>query len=66
MGNDEDKVWVSISHTINIGNYENYKIEFGQSQTILKDNDPITMRINIAKQIVKEINGLSNKLKQQQ
>ena len=32
--NDEDKVWVTISRTINLGNYESYKVEAGYSQTI--------------------------------
>ena len=31
---DEDKVWVTITRTINLGNYENIKIEAGLSQTI--------------------------------
>ena len=34
--NDEDKVWVTISRTINLGNYENIKIEAGLSQTLTK------------------------------
>ena len=30
----EDKVWVTIGGTINLGNYENIKIDMGQSRTI--------------------------------
>lgn len=37
--NDEDKVWVTISRTINLGNYENIKIDAGMSRTI-GINDP--------------------------
>lgn len=37
--NDEDKVWVTISRTINLGNYESIKIDAGLSRTI-GINDP--------------------------
>lgn len=34
--NTDDKVWVTISRTINLGNYESIKIDAGMSQTIPK------------------------------
>lgn len=37
--NEEDKVWVTISRTINLGNYENIKIDAGMSQTLLEKED---------------------------
>lgn len=40
--NTEDKVWVTISRTINLGNYENLKIDAGMSQTI-GINDPLDL-----------------------
>jgi hypothetical protein len=38
---EENKVWVTISHTVNLGNYESYKFDAGYSQTLLRDEDPI-------------------------
>ena len=38
--NDGDKVWVTIHSTINLGNYETFKIEAGRSQTIKKKDNP--------------------------
>lgn len=39
---DENKVWCTISHTVNLGNFESYKFEAGYSQT-LEGDDPIEM-----------------------
>jgi hypothetical protein len=42
MGNEPDKVWVTISHTVNLGNFESYKVEAGYSKTII-DEEPLDM-----------------------
>lgn len=34
----EDKVWITVSRTVNLGNYESFKIDAGYSQTIGGDN----------------------------
>lgn len=36
LKNDENKVWVTVAHTINLGNYESVKIEAGYSQTFME------------------------------
>lgn len=36
--NKENKVWVTISRTINLGNYESIKIDAGLSQTVTNKN----------------------------
>ena len=38
--NEEDKVWVTITRTVNLGNYENIKIDVGMSQTLKPKEDP--------------------------
>lgn len=38
--NDEDKIWITVSHTINTGNYESIKIETGFSRTITEGESP--------------------------
>ena len=40
---DDDKVWVTISRTINLGNYENIKIEAGLSQTLKPDDNQLAL-----------------------
>ena len=38
--NKEDKVWVTLEKTINLGNYESVKVIVGQSRTIQPKDDP--------------------------
>lgn len=40
--NEEQKVWVTVSETINIGNYESIKVEAGFSKSYGK-KDPIQL-----------------------
>ena len=40
--NEEQKVWVTVSETINIGNYESIKIEAGFSRSYAK-KDPVQL-----------------------
>jgi hypothetical protein len=37
---EDDRVWASVSGTVNLGNYENIKIEMGQSRTVRPGEDP--------------------------
>lgn len=59
---DPDKIWVTISRTINMGNYENYKLELGESRTVLPDETPSKLRMEISKQLTKEIDFVERKL----
>lgn len=61
-GKDPDKIWVTISRTINMGNYESYKLELGESRTVLPDETPSKLRMEISKQITKEIDFVERKL----
>ena len=36
--NEEQKIWITVSETINKGNYESIKIEAGFSKTYTKEN----------------------------
>lgn len=47
---DENKVWCTISHTVNLGNFESYKFEAGYSQT-LEGDDPIAMLEDIQEEL---------------
>jgi hypothetical protein len=39
--NEDDKAWVTLERTINLGNYESIKISAGVSRTIHKDDEPM-------------------------
>ena len=41
--NEEDKVWVNLTTTINLGVYENIKIESGYSKTIKIGDKPMEL-----------------------
>lgn len=49
--NDEDKAWVTLSTTINLGDYENIKIEVGYSKTVKTDE----VHIDVVKQIEEDL-----------
>lgn len=62
MQKEPDKVWVTISRTINTGDFESYKLEIGESRTILPDEVPSKLRMELAKQMTKEIDFIERKL----
>jgi hypothetical protein len=39
--NDGDKAWVTMSQVVNLGDYENVRIEVGYSRTIKTTDQPI-------------------------
>jgi hypothetical protein len=41
--NDGDKVWITISRNVNLGNYESYKLDAGFSRTIKTGEDPMEL-----------------------
>lgn len=41
--NDGDKVWITISRNVNLGNYESYKLDAGFSRTIQDGEDPMEL-----------------------
>lgn len=58
VGKDADRVWVTVSYTINTGNYESIKIDAGYSEAYTSDEEP-------AEKIDEMINELRGVLKQQ-
>ena len=41
--NDGDKAWVTLAQVVNLGNYENIRIEVGYSRTIKNGVDPMEL-----------------------
>lgn len=67
INNKEDKCWVTISYTINLGNYESLKVESGYSETVVEGIDKIKlieeMQENIAETVISEGKILRKQLK---
>lgn len=43
LTNDGDKIWITISKTVNLDDYESAKIEAGFSQTIKDGENPMEL-----------------------
>ena len=50
--NENNKIWVTVSTTINLGNYENTKIEVGRSQTIKRKDNPLEIIDDITDELL--------------
>ena len=63
----DNKCWVTISYNVNLGDYENVKIETGYSQTIPFNRTPIDlleeMQDNVASIVIDEAKSLKKQLK---
>lgn len=55
LPNAQDQVWVTVNYTVNIGNYENIKVEAGTSRTINEGEDPVTLRKELTKKLLEEV-----------
>ena len=64
--NDGDKVWVTVSNTINLGNYNSVKIEMGFNETITSDTPSPLVKIDIMCEALKvELKKQSVKFKKE-
>jgi len=61
--NEQDKVWVNIERTVNLGNYENVKISLGESKSITKESDPIDVRVEITNQALEDVEEIVKQYK---
>jgi len=68
--NDGDKAWVTISQVVNLGNYENVKLEVGYSRTVKLGDNPIDLVKQMEEELedllvrkVEEIKGVDDKPK---
>lgn len=52
---DLDKVWVSVTKTVNLGNYENIKIDMGHSTSVGPDENPDEIRMNICRILLEDL-----------
>lgn len=49
---ENDKIWVTVSATINLGNYENTKIDAGMSRTYKKKEDPLEVIEDVTDELI--------------
>jgi hypothetical protein len=61
----ENKVWVTFSYNVNLGNYENIKIESGYSQTVKENEDPLNLLEEMQDNISSVVIGAAKNLKKQ-
>ena len=68
--NENDKAWCTLSQVVNLGNYENVRVEVGYSKTIKEGEDPIKIVSQIEEDLedflvrkIDEIKGVDNKPK---
>ena len=58
----DDKSWVTVSYTVNMGNYESMRIEMGFSKGIGK-KDPVKQIDSMYDELEKELNTKVSKIK---
>jgi uncharacterized protein (DUF2147 family) len=63
--NKEDKVWVTIDRTINLGNYENLKISAGMSRTLKENDEAAEILSDVADEVFQELSAKSRQYKKQ-
>ena len=51
----EDKIWVSVTYKINLGNWENLEISAGVSQTIPKGKSPYSLFEDISEKLYSRV-----------
>lgn len=62
--NDGDKVWVTVSFTANLGNYESLKLEAGYSKTYTTE-EPLDLIDEIADEVIENITAKVRVVKKQ-
>lgn len=49
--NEDDKVWCTVTRTINLGNYESVKVEAGMSKTVHPNDTPMDVLDSISDEV---------------
>lgn len=63
MPQEPNKVWVTVSYTVNLKNYESMKIEAGESASINDYEDPAEIRAQLETNLINEVSKLAIKCK---
>jgi len=65
IGNKDNKIWVTVSHTIPLANYENAKIEIGMETTLSPREIPADSIDSLFDQLSDILYEKSRKIKRQ-
>jgi len=63
--NDENKVWVTVTTTLSIGEYQSVKVESGLSQTIGKNENPMDLLAELQNEVGDSVTDAALKLRKQ-
>jgi len=61
--NTEDKVWITVTRKVNLGNYESAEIQAGFSQSIKDEQDPLELIREGEKKLISNVNKKSEGMK---
>lgn len=57
LKNEQNKVWVSLERSVNLGDYYAYvKVQAGETRIVEEGKDPVNLRQEITDQLIEEIN----------
>ena len=60
----ENKVWVTVSYTVNLGNYESLKVEAGESGSFEEGtDDPAAIRKQLETTLIREVTKIADNFK---
>ena len=59
---EEEQVWVTVSYTVNLGNYESAKVEMGTRQNV-ESQDPADVRVALCEKLMDEVVNLGEDMR---
>ena len=59
----QEQVWATIHATVNLGNYENVKVEMGQSKNLHNEDDPKEVRNNLTYDLMEDVEKITSEIK---
>ena len=58
----EEKVWVTVSYTVNLGNYESARVEMGTSENV-GTREPSEVRTQLCEKLIVEVSELGEEMR---
>lgn len=62
---DDHRVWASVEMTVNLGNYENIKIQLGESRTLGPKEDPSAVKQSLMEDMLAELSEKKDDIKEE-
>lgn len=61
--NTEDKIWVTVTRKVNLGNYESAEVQAGYSKTVGEGENPLELIQEAEKELTPFVNKKSVRIK---